>query len=104
MQLTTCEAYPTNLLLSLASLLNLNEPELVTQFAETFTRKRLRQNVHQPEDVPEASKKYVFHERSKHIDTRYHFIRECVEEGRVNVVSIDTTEQLADILTSRKVG
>jgi hypothetical protein len=47
MQLTTCEAYPTNLLLSLASLLNLDEPELVAQFAETFPRKRLRQNVRQ---------------------------------------------------------
>ena len=27
------------------------------------------------------SKIPVFHDRSKHIDTRYHFIRECVEDG-----------------------
>lgn len=47
----------------------------------------------------QLSKNHVFHDRSKHIDTRYHFIRDCVEEGRVDVVSIDTTEQLADILT-----
>jgi hypothetical protein len=47
----------------------------------------------------QLSKNPVFHERSKHIDTRYHFIRDCVEEGRVDVVSIDTSEQLADILT-----
>nr|GEX43537.1 ribonuclease H-like domain, reverse transcriptase, RNA-dependent DNA polymerase [Tanacetum cinerariifolium] len=27
----------------------------------------------------------VFHGRSKHIDIRYHFIRECVEDGHINV-------------------
>lgn len=41
----------------------------------------------------------VFHDRSKHIDTRYHFIRECVEDGRVKVEYIGTNGQLADILT-----
>ncbi|KAD2806009.1 hypothetical protein E3N88_39386 [Mikania micrantha] len=41
----------------------------------------------------------VFHGRSKHIDTRYHFIRECVEEGRIKVENVSGTEQIADILT-----
>jgi hypothetical protein len=41
----------------------------------------------------------VFHDRSKHIDTRYHFIRECVEDGRVEVEFIGTEGQLTDILT-----
>ena len=45
------------------------------------------------------SKNPVFHDHSKHIDIRYHFIRECVEEDRVMLQSIGTTEQLADILT-----
>lgn len=27
----------------------------------------------------------VFHGRSKHIHTRYHFIRECVEKGLIEV-------------------
>jgi hypothetical protein len=27
----------------------------------------------------------VFHERTKHIDTRFHFIRECVEDGKVAI-------------------
>ncbi|EEC81933.1 hypothetical protein OsI_25798 [Oryza sativa Indica Group] len=45
------------------------------------------------------SKNPVFHDRSKHIDTRYHYIRECIEEGRVKVEFIGTNEQLADILT-----
>jgi hypothetical protein len=41
----------------------------------------------------------VYHERSKHIDTRFHYIRECVEDGKVAVEHIGTTNQLADILT-----
>jgi hypothetical protein len=41
----------------------------------------------------------VFHDRSKHIDVRFHYIRECVEENRVQLQSIGTVEQLADILT-----
>jgi hypothetical protein len=41
----------------------------------------------------------VYHERSKHINTRFHYIRECVEDGKVAVEHIGTTNQLADILT-----
>jgi hypothetical protein len=41
----------------------------------------------------------VFYDRSKHIDTKYHFIRQCDEEDRVRVEHVDTTNQLADILT-----
>ncbi|XP_066361295.1 secreted RxLR effector protein 161-like [Miscanthus floridulus] len=45
------------------------------------------------------SKNPVFHDRSKHIDVRFHYIHECVEENRVQLQSIGTVEQLADILT-----
>jgi hypothetical protein len=45
------------------------------------------------------SRNPVFHDRSKHIDVRFHYIRECVEENRVQLQSIGTVEQLADILT-----
>jgi len=47
----------------------------------------------------ELSKNPVYHERSKHIDARYHYIRECVADGIAEVEHIGTDKQLADILT-----
>jgi hypothetical protein len=41
----------------------------------------------------------VLHDRSKHIDTKFHYIRECVDRGDINVEFVGTKEQLADILT-----
>ncbi|CAN6303185.1 unnamed protein product [Urochloa humidicola] len=45
------------------------------------------------------AKNPVFHERSKHIRVRYHFIRDCLEEGSVKATYISTKDQLADFLT-----
>jgi hypothetical protein len=45
------------------------------------------------------SRNPVHHDRSKHIDTRYHFLRECVEEGKVEIEHVGTAEQVADIFT-----
>jgi hypothetical protein len=45
------------------------------------------------------SKNPVHHDRSKHIDTKYHFVRDCVEKGEVEIDHVNTGEQLADILT-----
>jgi len=47
----------------------------------------------------ELSRNPVYHERTKHIDTRYHFIRECVSDGVVELEHVSTDDQLADILT-----
>ena len=41
----------------------------------------------------------VFHDRSKHINIRYHFIRDMVQRGAVRLDHIGTDEQVADILT-----
>lgn len=46
----------------------------------------------------------VFHGRSKHIDTRFHFIRECVEGGQIIVEFVRTEEQRADVLTKALSG
>jgi hypothetical protein len=45
------------------------------------------------------SKNLIFHERSKHIELRYHFIRDCIEKGFFNADYINTKDQFADILT-----
>jgi hypothetical protein len=37
--------------------------------------------------------------RSKHIDIRYHYIRECVEGKKVILHYVPTTEEIADIMT-----
>jgi hypothetical protein len=47
----------------------------------------------------ELAKNPVHHERSKHIDTRFHYIRECIEEGKVDISHVGTDGHLADILT-----
>ncbi|XP_066354523.1 secreted RxLR effector protein 161-like [Miscanthus floridulus] len=45
------------------------------------------------------SRNPVHHDRSKHIDAKYHFIRECIEEGKVDVDHVGTAGQFADIFT-----
>ena len=40
----------------------------------------------------------VFHGRSKHIWIKYHFIRDCLEDGSIKAEHIPTTNQLVDIL------
>ena len=45
------------------------------------------------------AKNPVFHERSKHIRLRYHFIRDCLAEGSIKARYINTKDQLADLLT-----
>ena len=45
------------------------------------------------------TKNPVFHGRSKHIHSRFHFIRECVEDGLVTVEHVAGVRQKADILT-----
>ena len=37
--------------------------------------------------------------RSKHVDAHAHFVRHAVDEGKLNVVKIDTKINLVDICT-----
>lgn len=41
----------------------------------------------------------IHHDQSKHIDVKYHYIKECVETGKVEVDYVCTEDQLVDILT-----
>ena len=41
----------------------------------------------------------VLHQRTKHIDIRYHFIRDHISNGEIKLHFIPTEYQLADIFT-----
>lgn len=41
----------------------------------------------------------VFHGRSKHIETKYYYIRDCIERDKIQVEFVSGNQQRADILT-----
>ena len=43
------------------------------------------------------------HRRSKHIDTRRYFVREAVTNGEIELVYVNTEDQLADGMTDEGV-
>lgn len=45
------------------------------------------------------SKNPILHGRTKHIDVKFHFLRDLVKEGAVELVHCGTNEQVADIMT-----
>ena len=62
--------------------------------------------IHRPVLVHEDNKGCVFlamnmstTNKSKHIDIKYHFIRQCIREKKMTVVWCETSQMIADILT-----
>lgn len=45
------------------------------------------------------SKNLVLHGRSKHIDVRFHFLRDLARDGVIELVHCNTQEQVSDIMT-----
>jgi len=45
------------------------------------------------------AKNHVYHVRTKHIDVRFYFIREILDEGDIELQKIHTEENPADMLT-----
>jgi hypothetical protein len=41
----------------------------------------------------------VFHDKSKHIGIKYHFMRDVVEKGAMKLHYVATNEQVVDVLT-----
>ena len=46
------------------------------------------------------AKNAMFHARTKHIDVRYHFIREVLEDGLVTLIKVNTSQNLADAVSA----
>jgi len=44
----------------------------------------------------------IFHRRTKHIDVKFHYTRELVKDGIIDVRHISSNRQLADIFTKPK--
>jgi hypothetical protein len=45
------------------------------------------------------SKNPIFHDKSKHIEIKYHYIRDMVQRKTIHVQYLSTHEQIADIFT-----
>lgn len=46
-----------------------------------------------------VAKKSILHSKTKHIDVRYHFLRDDVERGDIDLGYVATQNQLANIFT-----
>ena len=44
------------------------------------------------------SKNPVFHDKSKHIEIKYHYIKDMVQRGAVKLQYVATDEHIADVL------
>ena len=47
----------------------------------------------------EISKNPCLHEKQKHVDVKYHYVRECVLESRIQIQYLRTDRMVADLLT-----
>ncbi|KAH9764742.1 hypothetical protein KPL70_001639 [Citrus sinensis] len=47
------------------------------------------------------AKNQIYHARTKHIDVKYHYVREIIESGIVLLRKIDTKDNLSDMLTKQ---
>ena len=45
------------------------------------------------------AKNSVLHDRSKHIDVKFHFLRDCFDGGQIIIEFVETGRQITDVLT-----
>ena len=45
------------------------------------------------------NKNKIFHERTKHIDVKYYYIRDVISQGKLKVCKISTHDNPADMMT-----
>ena len=56
-------------------------------------------NYYDNETCIKLSENPVFHDKSKHIEIKYQYIRDMVEKGVIKLQYVATDEQVADVLT-----
>ncbi|XP_042446409.1 secreted RxLR effector protein 161-like [Zingiber officinale] len=71
---------------SLLKELNLSQEDLTEIYVDNISAIALTKNP-------------VFHERSKHIDIRYHCIQDCISKEEVKLKYVKSQDQVADIFT-----
>ena len=49
--------------------------------------------------IDNIAKNLVLHSRTKHIDIRFHFLRDNHERGHIDLIHVPSERQTADILT-----
>ena len=93
--LSTCEAEYMSLSLTCLQV------EYLTKFSKDLV----------PKEIPPALiyndnqraialiKNPVKHSKSKHIDFRYHFFRECYENSKISIDYVPSNENIADVFT-----
>ncbi|GJR03381.1 hypothetical protein Tco_0526365 [Tanacetum coccineum] len=50
-------------------------------------------------DAIHLAKNSIFHKRTKHIDIRYHWIRDAIEDGMFELNKVHTDDNASDMLT-----
>jgi hypothetical protein len=46
-----------------------------------------------------VAKNLVLHSKTKHIEVRYHFLRDNVEKGNIDLIHVPAEKQLVNIIT-----
>ena len=44
------------------------------------------------------AKNLVFHNRNKHIDTRFHYLRDCIANKKIKVKYVKTQDQVSEYI------
>ena len=70
------------------------------RFLEELGIKQKEYKIHcDSQSALDLSKNPMYHSRTKHIDTRYHWIREVMDKQLLKLEKIHTKENPADMLT-----
>ncbi|CAA0825692.1 Unknown protein [Striga hermonthica] len=75
------------------------------RFLQQLGMKQERYDIHcDSQSALDLSKNAMYHSRTKHIDVRYHWLRQVVEEQQFKLEKIHTDENPADMMTKVVTG